>query len=81
MVVPHLNLGMFMQSLFHRYKDSQDGATAVEYAMLLGLFAAGIVVWGTRAGEDLDTEMVIIAEALDEAPGGDNAPVITPGGD
>lgn len=70
-----------MRSLYRRFKCNAQGATAVEYAMLLGLFAAGIIVWGTRAGDDLDTQMETLAVAIDEMPGGKNSPKITQGGD
>jgi len=62
-----------MRLLLQRYKDCQKGATAVEYAMLLALFSFGIMVWGARTGQDLDQEMVAIAQAIDETPGGDSA--------
>ena len=64
-----------------RFRRCDRGATAVEYAMLLGLFAAGIIVWGTRTGKDVNKGMSDVAVAMDNTPGGDNAPVIQQGGD
>lgn len=73
-----LNISHFFP--IRRFRKSDDGATAVEYAMLLGLFAAGIVVWGTRTGNDVSTSMSDVAVAMDDTADS-AAGVVRQGGD
>ena len=63
-----------------RFRKNEDGATAVEYAMILGLFAAGIVVWGTRTGNDVSTSMSEVAVTMDNTADS-AAGVVRQGGD
>lgn len=63
-----------------RFRENEDGATAVEYAMILGLFAAGIVVWGTRTGNDVSTSMSEVAVTMDNTADS-AAGVVRQGGD
>ena len=62
-------------------RDDQ-GATAVEYAMLVSLFAVAILGWAHVAGEDINDTFEIASDTMDEAKDlGVDVPVKARGGD
>ena len=59
---------------FMKFLKSEEGVTAIEYALICGLFALAIIVGATAAGQWMDATFQYIADTLL----GSGAPV--PGG-
>lgn len=56
-----------MKRLLRQFLTDQCGATAVEYAMIVGLFAVAILGWGRIAGEDINDTFVVASETMGDA--------------
>lgn len=55
--------------MFLKFLNDETGATAVEYGLIAGLIAIGLVAGATAVGESINTKFTEGAEALDNSPG------------
>lgn len=53
-----------------RFHNDADGASAIEYAIIAGLIAVGIIVAATAVGADITALFERISAALEGAGGG-----------
>jgi pilus assembly protein Flp/PilA len=60
-------LTTYMTQLFERMKDGEEGATAVEYGIMVALIAVAIILTVTALGQRLDATFKSVVDAL---PGG-----------
>jgi pilus assembly protein Flp/PilA len=60
---------------FQQLRDLQDGATAVEYGLMVGLIAVAIIATVFLLGEQLNALFQTITDALAEVVDGGEAPV------
>ena len=58
---------------------NEDGATAIEYGLIIGLLAIGMMAGATQLGGSLNDKMGDMAATMDATA--DAAPTVTPGGD
>ncbi|MEG1456052.1 MAG: Flp family type IVb pilin [Comamonas sp.] len=57
-----------MTNLIQRFWNDEEGATAIEYGLIAGLIAVGLVVALTALGTDLSTLFQGIADRLPAVP-------------
>lgn len=57
-----------MTNLIQRFWNDEEGATAIEYGLIAGLVAVGLVVALTALGTDLSTLFQGIADRLPAVP-------------
>lgn len=57
-----------MTNLIQRFWNDEEGATAIEYGLIAGLVAVGLVVALTALGTDLSTLFKGIADRLPDVP-------------
>lgn len=60
--------GIKMTNLIQRFWNDEEGATAIEYGLIAGLIAVGLVVALTALGTDLSTLFQGIADRLPAVP-------------
>lgn len=53
-----------MKNLFARFAKDESGATAIEYGLIAGLIAVGIITATTAIGTDLSALFTRISDAL-----------------
>lgn len=60
-----------MTKLFARFRKDQSGATAIEYGLIAGLIAVGLITAAGAVGGSLETTFTSISSALTKpAPAG-----------
>lgn len=67
-----------MKTITEFFRD-ESGATAVEYGLILGLIAVGMMAGATQLGSSLDDKMGDMAATMDATA--DSTPTVTQGGD
>jgi pilus assembly protein Flp/PilA len=53
-----------MRNLFKKFRKNESGATAIEYALIAGLIAVGIIVGAQTLGGQINTQFNEIADAV-----------------
>lgn len=59
-----------MTNLIQRFWNDEEGATAIEYGLIAGLIAVGIVGVLTTLGDQLQAAFQAISDALPDLPAG-----------
>lgn len=62
--------GIKMTNLIQRFWNDEEGATAIEYGLIAGLIAVGIVGVLTTLGDQLQAAFQAISDALPDLPAG-----------
>ena len=52
---------------FKRFSQDERGATAVEYGLIAGLIAVGIIAGATALGDSIDSNFKVFATKLDDS--------------